>query len=150
MRITLLHPAHTAIGSRVPKENLPPLGLLMIGGPLIDAGHQVTLVNADLGPMSFSQTVQAVIDSAPQAVLIGHSGSSSVHPTVARLAPAIKALLPGVTILYGGVYPTYHWREVLTECPAIDLIVRGEGEEILTALMRAVQAGEWPDRKSVV
>jgi anaerobic magnesium-protoporphyrin IX monomethyl ester cyclase len=51
MRITLLHPPHTAIGSRVPRENLPPFGLLRLGGPLIDAGHGVTLVKADLDPM---------------------------------------------------------------------------------------------------
>lgn len=52
MRITLLHPAHTAIGSRVPKENLPRFGLLCIGGQLIDAGHAVSLVNAD--PLNLS------------------------------------------------------------------------------------------------
>lgn len=51
MRITLLHPPHTAIGSRVPKENLPPFGLLCIGGPQVDAGHGLHLINADLDPM---------------------------------------------------------------------------------------------------
>jgi anaerobic magnesium-protoporphyrin IX monomethyl ester cyclase len=40
-RITLLNPPHRSIGSRVPGELLPPLGLLQIGGPLIDAGHEV-------------------------------------------------------------------------------------------------------------
>ncbi len=38
MRLLLIQPPHTAIGSRIPKENLPPMGLLSIGGPLIDAG----------------------------------------------------------------------------------------------------------------
>ncbi len=41
MRLTLLHPPHTAIGSHLPRENLPPFSLLCIGGPLIDAGHDV-------------------------------------------------------------------------------------------------------------
>lgn len=138
MRITLLHPPHTAIGSRVPKENLPPFGLLCIGGPLIDAGHDVTLVNADLGPMPFAMILAKVINSRPDAILIGHSGSSSVHPTVARIAPALRALLPNVLIIYGGVYPTYHWREVLNAVPAIDLIVRGEGEATTPKLMASL------------
>ncbi len=32
-------------------------------------------------------------------------------------------------MIYGGVFPTYHWREILAEEPQIDVIVRGEGEE---------------------
>ena len=138
MRITLLHPPHTAIGSRVPKENLPPYGLLCIGGPLIDAGHAVRLVNADLAPMSLAQAVRAVADTRPDIVMIGHSGSSSVHPTVAALAPALKAACPGLRIIYGGVYPTYHWEEVLRDCPAIDLIIRGEGEATTPRLVAAL------------
>lgn len=49
MRILLLNPPHTAIGSRVPYEHLPPLGLLAIGGPLLDDGHDVELLDAELG-----------------------------------------------------------------------------------------------------
>ena len=35
----------TAIGSRIPDEHLPPFGLLAIGGPLIDAGHEVVALD---------------------------------------------------------------------------------------------------------
>lgn len=43
-KILLLNPPHTAIGSRVPDDHLPPLGLLAIGGPLLDAGFAVELL----------------------------------------------------------------------------------------------------------
>jgi anaerobic magnesium-protoporphyrin IX monomethyl ester cyclase len=135
MRITLLHPPHTAIGSRIPRENLPPYGLLCLGGPLIDQGHAVTLVNADPAPMPLPEIVDRVAATRPDAVLIGHSGSSSAHPAVALLAPMLRAALPMVRIVYGGVYPTYHWREVLQDCAEIDVIVRGEGEATVTRLM---------------
>jgi anaerobic magnesium-protoporphyrin IX monomethyl ester cyclase len=119
MRLTLLHPPHTAIGSRVPKENLPPFGLLCIGGPLIDAGHHVRLVNADPDNLPLAQTVAAVLATRPEAVLIGHSGSTSVHPTVLILAGLIKAANPAITIIYGGVFPSYHWQDILADCPAL-------------------------------
>lgn len=138
MRITLLHPPHTSIGSRVPKENLPPFGLLCVGGPLIDAGHDVQLVNGDLGPMRITDIIGAVIANRPDAVLIGHSGSTSAHPTVIGLATQIKALLPHVLIIYGGVWPTYHWHDILQNHSAIDIIVRGEGEGTAVTLMRAL------------
>ncbi len=46
MRITLVNPPHASIGSRIPDEHLPPLGLLAIGGPLLDDGHDVSLVDS--------------------------------------------------------------------------------------------------------
>ena len=141
MRITLLHPPHTAIGSRVPRENLPPLGLLAIGGPLIDAGHEVRLVNADPDNTPLPRVVDEVLCDRPDAVLIGHSGSTSVHPTVLVLVGMLKARAPGVRVIYGGVYPTYHWRDILAEAPGIDVIVRGEGEETTPALIAALERG---------
>ena len=142
MRVTLLNPPHTAIGSRIPDEHLPPLGLLCIGGALLDAGHGVALVDADLELLPDDRIVARVLASRPEAVLLGHSGSTSAHPGVARLARALKRARPGVLIIYGGVFPTYHWREVLQEEPAIDLIVRGEGERTAAALIRALERGE--------
>jgi hypothetical protein len=41
MRILLINIPHPAIGSRIPGEQLPPLGLLCVGGPLINDGHEV-------------------------------------------------------------------------------------------------------------
>jgi anaerobic magnesium-protoporphyrin IX monomethyl ester cyclase len=142
MRLTLVNPPHTAIGSRVPKELLPPFGLLCIGGPLMDAGHEVRLINADIDPMPLDAIVAQLCADIPDAVLIGHSGSTSVHPTVAGLAALIRAALPQVRIIYGGVYPSYHWQGVLSDCPAIDIIVRGEGEVTAPALIAALETGE--------
>jgi anaerobic magnesium-protoporphyrin IX monomethyl ester cyclase len=141
MRVLLINPPHTAIGSRVPVEHLPPLGLLAVGGPLLDDGHHVQLLDAEFGPLSIEQITSQVLEHAPQAVLIGHSGSTSAHPTVALLTRALRCALPEVKIVYGGVFPTYHWRDVLEAEPQIDVIVRGEGEETARQVMRALRNG---------
>src|SRR3954468_13382520 len=107
LKILLLNPPHTAIGSRIPREHLPPLGLLSIGGPLLDAGFEVFLIDAELGPMSPREIVRAIRHRAPDVVMIGHSGSSSAHPTAVQLSELLKRDLPHVTIVYGGVHPTY-------------------------------------------
>jgi anaerobic magnesium-protoporphyrin IX monomethyl ester cyclase len=86
VKITLINPPHTAIGSRIPDDHLPPLGLLSIGGPLIDAGHQVTLIDAEFGPLPIAEIIRQLLQQSPDVVLIGHSGSTSAHPT-APLAP---------------------------------------------------------------
>lgn len=141
MKITLINPPHTAIGSRIPREHLPPLGLLSIGGPLIDAGFQTTLIDAELGPMSLGEIVREVRRLETDVVMIGHSGSSSAHPTVVELSQLLKRSMPRLTVVYGGVHPTYHWDEILRDCAEIDVIVRGEGENTALELMQALRMG---------
>ncbi len=137
MRILLINVPHPAIGSRIPKEQLPPLGLLCVGGPLIDDGHEVRLIDGEFGPMPLDRIVAAAMAWAPDAVMFGHSGSSSGHPIIARVAAMIATAMPAVRIVYGGVHPTYFWREILRDEPWVTAIVRGEGEEIVRQLVRA-------------
>ena len=141
MKILLLNPPHPSIGSRIPVEHLPPLGLLSLGGPLLDAGHHVELLDAEFGPLTTTEIVRRVRQAAPEAILIGHSGSTSGHPAVVEITRAIRVCAPGITIIYGGVYPTYHWREIIAAEPQIDVIVRGEGEETTLRLVRALDRG---------
>ncbi|MGB3402189.1 MAG: magnesium-protoporphyrin IX monomethyl ester anaerobic oxidative cyclase [Microcoleaceae cyanobacterium] len=141
MRILIVNPPHLAIGSRIPKEQLPPLGLLCIGGPLIDAGHDVTLLDAELGPLSHAEIIEQVVNHCPQLLLIGHSGSTSAHPIVVELTRHFREKLPHLKIVYGGVFPTYHYRDILEHSPQIDIIIRGEGEATVTRLITAIESG---------
>ena len=141
MRILIVNPPHSAIGSRIPKEHLPPLGLLCVGGPLIDAGHDVTLLDAEFGPMSQEAIAQQVIAHHPEILIIGHAGSTSAHPTVVDLTRRLRRDLPDLTIIYGGVFPTYHYRDILHHEPQIDVVVRGEGEATVTHVVNALAQG---------
>ena len=125
-----------------PDQYLPPLGLLAIGGPLIDDGHIVRLIDGEFGPMSTPCLVEQAVRFAPDAVLFGHSGSTSGHPVIAEVAREVAAAMPGVHIVYGGVFPTYHWQEILSDEPHVTAIVRGEGEETALRLMSALRDGE--------
>lgn len=141
MRILLLNPPHPSIGSRIPVEHLPPLGLLALGGPLLDAGHEVSLLDAEFGPLSVATMVEAVVRRNPQVVMLGHSGSTSGHPKAAEITRAIRTRMPHVRIVYGGVFPTFHGREIMAAEPQIDVIVRGEGERTAVRLVAALESG---------
>ncbi|RPJ38796.1 MAG: magnesium-protoporphyrin IX monomethyl ester cyclase, partial [Chloroflexi bacterium] len=138
MRILLINPPHPSIGSRIPDEHLPPLGLLSLGGPLIDAGHAVQLLDAEFGPMPIKAILERTAIFAPDAVLLGHSGSTSGHPVIAEITRAIREVFSRVWLIYGGVFPTFHWQDILSEEPQIDVIVRGEGEETIGRVVHAV------------
>lgn len=60
MRVLLLNPPHPAVSSRCHDGRMPPLGLLAVGGPLIDVGNQVRLLDAEFGPLSVVEIVSAV------------------------------------------------------------------------------------------
>jgi anaerobic magnesium-protoporphyrin IX monomethyl ester cyclase len=139
MKILIINPPHPSIGSRIPREHLPPLGLLSLGGPLIDAGHQTKLLDAEFGPMTIEEILVEVRRFGPETVLLGHSGSTSAHPMATRIARAVRVALPRTWIIYGGVFPTYHWRDILEDEPAFDLIVRGEGEETIIRLITGLE-----------
>jgi anaerobic magnesium-protoporphyrin IX monomethyl ester cyclase len=114
--------------------------LLSIGGPLIDAGYEVQLLDAEFGPMPIKDIIKRTITFMPDAVLFGHSGSTSGHSVVVEITRGIRASHPSVWIIYGGVFPTFHWQDILSEQPQIDLIVRGEGEETTLNLIRALES----------
>lgn len=142
MQILIVNPPHLSIGSRIPREQLPPLGLLCVGGSLLDAGHDVTLLDAEIGPLSHDEIVRRVVRHCPEVLLIGHSGSTSAHPIVVELTKRFREELPQIKIVYGGVFPTYHYRDILADEPQIDLVVRGEGEATVPKLISAIERGE--------
>lgn len=141
MRLLIVNPPHPAIGSRIPDDHLPPLGLLAIGGPLIDDGHDVSLLDCEFGPMPMDTIIHHISGHRPDILLLGHSGSTSAHPIASEIAQKAKAALPGLFVIYGGVFPTYHWKDVLVEHPEFDVCVRGEGEETCRQLVRAIELG---------
>jgi anaerobic magnesium-protoporphyrin IX monomethyl ester cyclase len=74
-------------------------------------------------------------------VVLEGDDSTSAHPVIAELSRKLRAALPEAWIIYGGVYPTYHWREVLEAEPQIDVIVRGEGEDTIVRLIGFLAMG---------
>ena len=146
MKVLLINPSYQTITSNFGVGHQTPLGLLMVGGPLIDAGHEVRLLDAECRRLSLKRIVDEVRRWRPDVVMTGHAGSTPAHPTCLRMLEGIKASSPGVVTVYGGVYPTYHAERILAEGPAVDFIVRGEGEATTLELVGALDSGGRPAR----
>jgi len=142
MRLLIINPPHPAIGSRIPDDHLPPLGLLAIGGPLIDDGHDVSLLDCEFGPMPMGEIIERIAAHKADAILLGHSGSTSAHPIASEIARRSKAIRPELKVIYGGVFPSYHWKDILTDQAEFDYCVRGEGEETCRQLVGAIETGK--------
>jgi anaerobic magnesium-protoporphyrin IX monomethyl ester cyclase len=135
-RVVLINPARHFIANERGLGYLIPLGLVSIGGPLIDAGFSVKLIDHDQNGWSYPRLIQEVADFGADYILLGHSGSTAAHKTALKTIRAIHQKLPHIRVVYGGVFPSYAHELVMAECPEIDAIVRGEGEETIVGLLR--------------
>ena len=67
-------------------------------------------------------------------------GVTAITPSIYRAEEVLKiaqAEVPEAVRVMGGVHATFMFKQVLSEAPWVDVIVRGEGEEICTELMLA-------------
>ncbi|MEM9253140.1 MAG: radical SAM protein [Planctomycetota bacterium] len=138
LNVLLINPPYQTITSNVGVGHQTPLGLLCVGGALLDAGHRVSLIDAEARHWRDRQVVERVLEVGAEVVMIGHAGSTPAHPICVRLLDAIKAACPEVVTVYGGVWPTYHDERALDEHPCVDVVVRGEGEATAVALADAL------------
>src|SRR5688572_13927658 len=104
-RIMLINPARHFIANKNGLGYLTPLGLVFLGGPLIDAGHQVKLVDHDMNGWPMKRLLQEMEEFGPNYVLLGHSGSTASHTVVVETVKKIRERFPQIRIIYGGVYP---------------------------------------------
>jgi len=141
-RVLLINPARHFIANKHGVGYLTPLGLVCIGGPLLDAGYTVKLIDHDAYGWSFKKLVEEVGKFQANYVLLGHSGSTASHKTAIKTIHEIKKNYSNIKIIYGGVYPSYADQGIMRECSEIDFIVRGEGEETIVQLLEAIEKNE--------
>ena len=149
MKILLINPPYQTLTSNLGVGHQVPLGLLMIGGALIDAGHEVKLLDAECLALEIATIADLARAWAPQVVMTGHAGSTPAHPVCMKLLAALRLACPQVVTVYGGVYPTYHAEQILREHPAVDYVVRGEGEATVVGLVSALEKVPPEKRKHV-
>jgi len=158
-RIILINPARHFIANEYGLGYLIPLGLISIGGPLIDAGFTVRLIDHDLYGWSYQRLIKEISDFHADYILLGHSGSTAAHKIALRTIRAIHKELPHLRVVYGGVYPSYADKVVMAECEEIDVIVRGEGEQTIVGLIRTweqtkdlryVDGVTWRDEEKII
>ncbi|MFO7855755.1 MAG: magnesium-protoporphyrin IX monomethyl ester anaerobic oxidative cyclase [Paracoccaceae bacterium] len=148
MRIALVHPNYHSGGAEI-AGNWPPAWVAYIAGALKSAGFEdVAFIDAmtdDLGDDALAARLRAI---GPDVV-----GTTAITPSIykaERTLEIAKDALPGVFTMLGGVHATFMFKQVLSEAPQVDAIVRGEGEEIVVELMKAVAEGRWEtDRRRI-
>jgi anaerobic magnesium-protoporphyrin IX monomethyl ester cyclase len=139
MRVLLLEPPKTPwemMGDVV----APPLGLAQLAGCLEEAQIPVEILDANAEELDWQGVGRALSDAAPD--LIGITVFTPYVPDVVRAVQVSRQAMPEATIVLGGPHATFTARETLQTMPEVDLVVRGEGDQILVDLVQALEGDE--------
>lgn len=137
MRVLLVHPSALMYSEIFLR--LEPLGLERVASALLDAGHDVRMV--DLQVYREQELRKVVTDFQPEAVGFSLNYLGNV-PEVIDLAKWVRSVLPGSLVFAGGHSVSFIADQVLMHGEgAIDVVLRGDGELSAPALLAA-----WPDR----
>jgi len=137
--IILINPGRRFVTNRHGLGYQVPLGLVFIGGPLLDAGHSVRLVDNDVLGLPVEELAKSLAAHQPDCVMISHAGSMPAHACAVDTIRALRRHLPETMIAYGGVYPTLAHERVMAEVPELDIIGHGEGEATVVDLAAALE-----------
>jgi anaerobic magnesium-protoporphyrin IX monomethyl ester cyclase len=145
MRILLIHPNYHSGGAEI-AGNWPPAWVAYLAGSLRQAGYtDIRFVDAMTNKLS-EDDVRAILATEKPDIV----GATAITPSIykaERLLQIAKEIHPQAVTVLGGIHATFMYQQVLKEAPWIDVVVRGEGEEIFSELVRAVDQGRWPNQR---
>jgi len=145
MRILFIHPNYRSGGAEI-AGNWPPAWAAYLTGALKGAGyHDIRFIDAMTNDLSEDQVREMLLAEKPDVV-----GVTSITPSIYKaesLLKMVKEIHPEALAVLGGIHGTFMYQQVLTEAPWIDVIARGEGEEIIINIVKAVESGRWMETR---
>lgn len=114
---------------------MPPLGLLSIMAWLERHGLDSEIIDCYATPLPQDALVAEIVRRNPD--LVGFSCTTSSFLEGNRIAEAIKAINPRITVVFGGAHACTMGPPLLDRFPAIDYLVLGEGEQTMLELLQA-------------
>jgi anaerobic magnesium-protoporphyrin IX monomethyl ester cyclase len=146
VRILLIHPNYHSGGAEI-AGHWPPAWAPYLAGALKANGFtDLKFIDAMTEDTSEEKLAQIIAEYKPDVV-----GTTSITPSIYKAEQTLKtakAVNPKIVTMLGGVHATFMYQQVLTEAPWVDVIVRGEGEEIVVELARAIDSGQWPANRA--
>lgn len=112
----------------------PPIGIMSLSSVLKRAGHECVMFD-QANPETPNEVIIEEIQHK-QPVLVGLSFlSTTSYPYAKILARAIRAVNSTVKLAFGGVFASLNAALVKQQCPEVDFVCRGDGEQLILDLL---------------
>ncbi|NQU12289.1 B12-binding domain-containing radical SAM protein [bacterium] len=120
----------TADNGRLKVMAFPPLGIQTLAPVLRQRGHRVGMFDTCHPQMKAEDIARAAVQEPPDVIALSFL-STTTYPAAKRMARRLKAAAPNIPIIVGGPFATLNADRILGDCPDIDCVGVGEGEELL-------------------
>lgn len=126
-----------------------PLYLVYLAGATRQAGYQTAIYDAMTKNVSYTEIEQRIREFKPDFVAV--SVFTCTSPDGILVIELAKKINPKIQTILGGVHATFMYEEMFGLAPALDYIVRGEGEKTIVELLDAVaQSSDLAKVKGIV
>ena len=151
MRVFLIHvrdPQFYALPAKTRAKNgnirvmgFPPIGIMSLSAVLKRAGHECVMFDQANPETPNDVIIEEIRRQRP--ALVGMSFlSTTSYPYAKILARQIRAVDPTVRLAFGGVFASLNAQLVKLQCPEVDFVCRGDGEQLILDLVERFEAPE--------
>jgi anaerobic magnesium-protoporphyrin IX monomethyl ester cyclase len=151
MRIFLIHvrdpqfyalPAKTrAKNGRIRVMGFPPIGIMSLSAVVKRAGHECVMFDQANPDTPNHVIIEQIREQRPDLVGLSFLSTTS-YPHAKILARQIRAADARVKMAFGGVFASLNAPLVKLQCPEVDFICRGDGEQLILDLIERLHDPE--------
>ena len=134
MNILLINPSQKAVYGKIGSISQPHMGLAYIAAMLEKEKHTVSLIDMDYDGISDQKLADILRNQ--KIALVGITATSPVAQSAIQISRVVKSTDPKIFVVTGGIHATIS-PDSFAEEPAIDFVVRGEGEKTIIELVNA-------------
>ncbi len=163
MRVVLVHvrdlfafPAEERSKRGKPQViGFPPIGIMCLSAVLKQAGHDCLMFDQANPETPTEVIIDQIRRHRPDLVGLSFL-STSTYPYAKILARQIRAADDRVKLAFGGVFATVNDDRVKQQCPEVDFVCRGDGEQLILDLLErldhpdSVAGLTWAERDGTV
>jgi anaerobic magnesium-protoporphyrin IX monomethyl ester cyclase len=120
--------------------SFPPLGMLYVASVLEEKGIEISALDQAAKGFTVDETVNWIEKENPD--ILGFSTFSTSGRTAALISAEVKKKNPNLIIVFGNYYATFNSERILKKYPAVDIAVRGEGENTTIELVDYLKRGD--------
>ncbi len=135
MKITLVNPPYPPSAHSHPP--FIPLGIAYLGAVAEKAGHQVTVIDCQAEKLTYA-AFRTRIAQIPSDI-IGITSTTLLYNSAKELLAIARDAHPQATTIIGGSHATFWDTNALQECPALDIVVRREGELTFLEILQRME-----------
>lgn len=144
MRVTLIHvrdPQFYAFPTEKRSQRnrpqvigFPPIGIMSLSAVLKRAGHECIMFDQANPETPNEVIIEEIRRLEPDLVGLSFL-STTTYPYAKILARQIRAADSRVKLAFGGVFATLNAERVKLQCPEVDFVCRGDGEQLILDLL---------------